>query len=263
MNATTYRIERMDCASEEQLVRMKLEQVPDIRHLSFDLQRRELVVQHEGPAALVSQALDDLDLGSQLVSSEASLGVEFKIDESDQRALLVKVLIINGALFLIEIVVGFLSNSMGLVADSLDMLADAIIYSLSLYAVGRAAKTKLRIAKTSGVFQLMLAIFGLAEVLRRAFGAGETPAYGSMIVISLLALAGNVTSAIILNRSRSSDPHMRASVIFTSNDVYANIGVIIAGILVFVTASRLPDLVIGTLIFLLVARGARSIMKLQ
>ena len=56
---------------------------------------------------------------------------------------------------------------------------------------------------------------------------------------------------------------MKASVIFTSNDVIANIGVIVAAILVQITESALPDLLVGTVVFGLVFKGAYQILKLQ
>ena len=93
-------------------------------------------------------------------------------------------------------------------------------------------------------------------------GYGEIPEFTLMIVVSALALAGNALALILLNRNRRRGEHMRASVICTSNDVIMNAGVIAAGLLVFATASRLPDLLIGTVVFILVGRGAFRILKL-
>jgi Co/Zn/Cd efflux system component len=55
---------------------------------------------------------------------------------------------------------------------------------------------------------------------------------------------------------------MQASMIFTSNDVIVNIGVIIAGLLVLLTDSNYPDLIVGIIIFGIVARGSMRILKL-
>jgi Co/Zn/Cd efflux system component len=151
---------------------------------------------------------------------------------------------------------------MGLVADSLDMLADAIVYALSLYAVGHATSRKKQIAKISGYFQMALAIFGLAEVIRRFLGYEDVPAFQTMIVISLFALIGNAVSLYLLQKSKSQEAHMQASMIFTSNDVIVNISVIVAGALVYVTNSKYPDLIVGTIVFLLVAKGSIRILKL-
>lgn len=74
-----------------------------------------------------------------------------------------------------------MANSMGLVADSLDMLADSIVYWLSLFAVGEAVSRKKNVARAAGYFQLALAVLGFAEVIRRYAGHGETPNFQLMI----------------------------------------------------------------------------------
>ena len=100
-------------------------------------------------------------------------------------------------------------------------------------------------------------------MLRRFFGAGDEPSFTLMIVISLIAFAGNVASLVVLRRTQSQDANIRASQIFTSNDVLVNIGVIIAGILVYFTGSKVPDLVVGAVVFCLVGYGAFRILKLS
>jgi Co/Zn/Cd efflux system component len=84
-----------------------------------------------------------------------------------------------------------------------------------------------------------------------------------MIVISALALIGNTSCLYLLQRSKSSEAHMRASMIFTSNDVIVNIGVIAAGVFVYLTGSKLPDLTVGAIVFILVGRGAYRILQLS
>lgn len=259
---TTFAVTKMDCPSEEQLVRMKLEGSSEVRALSFDLEQRRLEVVHSGDAATIARELDTLQLGSSLIDSVPSEDESFETAGA-QRRLLIQVLVINLLFFAVEIVAGYLARSMGLVADSLDMLADAVVYGLSLYAVGRTARHKGSVATISGVFQLLLALLGLAETVRRFVTPLELPGFRAMIGISLLALAGNAACLYLLQKSRSREVHMQASMIFTSNDVIANVGVIVAGVLVLFTRSRWPDLVAGVAIFLLVGRGALRILRLS
>jgi Co/Zn/Cd efflux system component len=174
-----------------------------------------------------------------------------------------EVLAINFFFFALEVLTGFIAGSMGLVADSLDMLADSIVYALSLFAVGGTVSRKKSIAGAAGYFQLALALLGFAEVIRRFLGHGEAPDFHLMIVISFLALAGNTICLYLLQKSKSKEAHMQASMIFTSTDVMVNLGVIVAGILVYLTASKLPDLTVGTIVFILVGRGAYRIMQLS
>ncbi|MDP2380074.1 MAG: cation transporter, partial [Pseudohongiella sp.] len=103
---------------------------------------------------------------------------------------------------------------------------------------------------------------GLTEILRRFWGLSEVPVYSTMIVISFLALLGNVACLIILRKARNNDPHIRASQIFTSNDVIINAGVLLAGVLVYLTGSKIPDLIIGGIVFVIVVRGAFRILNL-
>lgn len=258
----TFKIPQMDCAAEEQLVRMKLSDQQDVKRLAFDLPNRTVIVSHSGDSAEIERLMGELKLGAVLLKQERVDEMEPDTANEQQRTLLIVVLLINFTLFIVELTTGFLAQSMGLIADSLDMLADTIVYGLSLYAVGKAVTRKKQIARLSGYFQLFLAGFGIFEVIRRFIGAGDEPSFTLMIAISLIALAGNVASLFVLQRAQSQDAHMKASWIFTSNDVIANLGVIAAGILVFFTGSKIPDLLVGAAVFCLVAYGAFRILKL-
>ncbi len=252
----------MDCPSEENMIRMKLEGQP-FQKLDFDIPNRNLYIYHEGEITSIFEAVKDLNLGASLISTEESELPIIKEDHFKEKKLLWTVLLINFSLFILEISTGFISGSMGLVADSLDMLADAIVYGLSLYAVGHIAAKKKRVAKLSGYFQMALALFGIIEVIRRFLGLEEIPVFQTMIIISVFALIGNATSLYLLQKSKSKEAHMQASMIFTSNDVIVNIGIIVAGILVYFTNSKFPDLIVGSIVFLLVAKGAFRILKLS
>ncbi|CAN0573206.1 unnamed protein product [Laminaria digitata] len=151
---------------------------------------------------------------------------------------------------------------MGLVADSLDMLADAFVYALSLAAVGGSLVRKRRLAAWSGYLQGGLALLGLVEVVRRFLAQTDAPNVWPMIVVSLVALAANVVTLLVLRRTKRGEVHIEASWIFTSNDIKVNVLVIIAGLLVWWSSSRVPDLLAGGLIFLIVASGARRILTL-
>lgn len=172
------------------------------------------------------------------------------------------VLFINFAFFIIEITTGYISESMGLIADSLDMLADSFVYAISLFAVGGTLARKKNIAKLAGYFQLILAITGFFEVIRRVIGTGRVPDFHTMIYVSILALIANSICLFLLQRSKSKEAHMRASMIFTSNDVIINLGVITAGLLVNWLNSNKPDLIVGGIVFILVIQGAFRILKL-
>jgi Co/Zn/Cd efflux system component len=253
----------MDCPAEEQLVRIKLDDFKNIKSLNFDLSNRILTVYHQGDHEQIFQKLESLRLDTSLIGSTAIDTVADSSGHNRERILLWQVLSINFFFFILEIVAGFIANSMGLVADSLDMLADSVVYGLALFAVGGTITRKKNVTKLSGLFQLTLTFFGFAEVLRRFLGLEPVPAYEVMIVISVLALIGNTVSLLLLQKSKSREAHMQASMIFTSNDVIANLGVIIAGVLVYLMDTKYPDLIIGIIVFAAVGRGAIRILQLS
>lgn len=173
--------------------------------------------------------------------------------------MLVVLLVINAAMFGLELVTGIIAESTGLIADSLDMLADAVVYGIGLYAVGRPASARIRAAFASGYFQMALALVVALDVGRRAvFGSDPEPHY--MMIIGLIALAANVLCLRLIAGHRDGGVHMRASWIFSKNDVIANTGVILGGGLVYMTGVRWPDLLIGIAIACIVFRGARAII---
>lgn len=259
-----YHVPKMDCPAEEGMVRMVLDGVTSVQFLLFDLPGRSLTVYHTGEAAVITEKLVPLGYGAELVSTSAVEGLELPeiADEGAQAKTLRMLLVINAVMFVVEIVMGIYAQSTGLIADSLDMFADAAVYGISLYAVGKAAAQKLKAAHLSGWFQFILAAGALSEVLRRAVFGGE-PESGLMMSIAALALVANAACVYLLMSHRKGEAHMQASWIFTTNDVIANAGVILAGALVGWTGSQLPDLVIGTIIGLLVLNGARKILKLR
>lgn len=241
---------------------MKLEGFNNVISMQFDIPQRMLQVYHTGSHDNIATALDSLQLAARLVGSEVAVD-DIKDAHSAERRVLWQVLGINFLFFVLEILTGFVAGSMGLVADSLDMLADSIVYGLSLFAVGGTILRKKRIAAAAGYFQLTLAILGFVEVLRRFLGHEEIPDFHLMVVISVLALIGNAVCLWLLQKTKSTEAHMQASMIFTSTDVIVNLGVIVAGVIVYLTSSKLPDLTIGTIVFVLVARGACRILRLS
>jgi Co/Zn/Cd efflux system component len=268
MERTTYHVEKMDCAAEEQMVRMRLQNMDGVQRLAFDLPARRLDVFHTADRLGLTAALEGLGLGAREVERaevEADAVAEGLDAASDQgeRKPLIAALAINAAFFVGELTAGLLAGSMGLVADSLDMLADALVYALSLFAVGGTVLRKKRLARTSGYLQLGLAVFGLVEVVRR-FVVGEgVPDVTTMVVVAALALAGNVATLWILSKAKRGEAHVEASWIFTSNDIKVNGLVIVSALVVWATASAIPDLLAGAFIFLIVANGARQILALS
>lgn len=268
MQKTVLSVPKMDCPSEEKLIRMALNGNSAVKSLSFDLARREMTVVHEGDAAPVVKLLEPLNFGAKTIRSEAHTASESDADDFETtgargEARVLKILLaINALMFVVEITLGWIAHSTGLIADSLDMFADAAVYGVSLYAVGRALVRQKQAARLSGYLQLFLAVMAIVEVARR-FYLGSEPLAAYMVLVSFVALIANVSCLVLISKHRTGGVHMQASWIFSANDVIANMGVILAGALVYVTNSPYPDLIIGGLIAGIVFRGALKILKIS
>jgi len=182
-----------------------------------------------------------------------------EVTNNSQRGVLVTLLAINGVMFAAEIIVGIVAQSSGVIADSLDMLADALVYGVGLYAIGKAVHVKQRAARWAGWLQLLLAVSIVVDVVRRAIGGSE-PHSTLIMVIASVALVANAYCFRLLAKHRHGEVHMRASWIFTRSDVIANIGVVLAGLLVRLTDSRWPDLIVGAAIAGVVVKGGFEIL---
>jgi Co/Zn/Cd efflux system component len=143
------------------------------------------------------------------------------------------------------------------------MLADSIVYGFALLAVGTTTNRKKNVARFAGYFQILLAIIGFTEVIRRFIGIEEMPDFQTMIIVSIFALLGNISCLYLLMKNKSDEAHIRASIIFSSNDVIINVGVIVAAILVYYLNTSYPDLIVGSIVFILVIFGAYKILKLS
>lgn len=264
LHRTLFAVPMMDCSSEENLIRLAFAQEHGIWALDFDLQKRELTVLHEGGTERLLERLQPLNLGAKVVSSEATeAAATIAAPDHRSEARILRLLLgINGAMFLIELLMGILAQSTGLIADSLDMFADAAVFALALMAVGTTTARKLKTAHLAGWLQVILALAAIEEVVRRFF-MGSDPDSRKMVGVAALALMANAVSLVLIAKRKNDGAHMKASYIFSANDVIANAGVVVAGFLVAWTGSPYPDLVIGTIIAVVVLNGARRILSLR
>ena len=183
---------------------------------------------------------------------------DVKTDE--ERRVLRIALGLNAAMAVIGGFAGWIAQSAGLLADALDMLSDATAYAIALMAIGRTALFKIRAATLSGGILLVLGVGVLAEVGRRLIYGAE-PVSEWMIATATLSLVVNLVVMRMLAPMRSGEVHLRATWLFTRADVVANLGVILAGILVLWLAVPYPDFIIGALIGLYVIKEAIEILR--
>ena len=183
-----------------------------------------------------------------------------EVRTAEERRVLLVALGLNAAMAVIGGLAGWIAQSTGLLADALDMLADATAYAIALVAIGRSALFKIKAASLSGGILIVLGIFVLLEVGRRLIYGAE-PLSQWMIGTALLSLAVNLVVLKLLAPMKSGEVHLRATWLFTRADVVANLGVILAGLLILWFGTPYPDYVIGTLIGLYVIREAVEILR--
>jgi Co/Zn/Cd efflux system component len=177
-----------------------------------------------------------------------------------QASVLKTVLVVNAAMFLVEALSGLVAHSTALLADSLDMLGDALVYALTLYVINRGPIWRSRAVLVKGA---AMAAFGIAVVVHAVarWVGRDLPQAGWMGGIGLLALMANVTCLVLLYRHRADDLNMRSTWLCSRNDVAANVGLLVAAGMVYVFNSKWPDLIVGGIIALLVLKSALSVLR--
>lgn len=180
--------------------------------------------------------------------------------QAEQRRVLVIVLIINAAMFVAEFGAGLIAGSAALMADATDMLADAFVFGLSLYAIARSDRWKAGVAAFKGALILVLGL-GILVNAALKIQSGVPPSSILMLVFGGAALVANIISVALLWRFRGQDVNMASTFECSRNDVISNTGVLIAAGLVAVTSSPWPDVVIGLAMAAIVLRSAFRVLN--
>jgi cation diffusion facilitator family transporter len=173
---------------------------------------------------------------------------------------LTTVLVINAVLFVVEAAAGILANSTALLADSLDMFGDAVVYGFSLYVLQRRAEWKARAALAKGAIMALFGLGVLFEVIHKII-SGVVPSAEVMGFIGALVLIGNGICFLLLFRHRSDDLNMRSTWLCSRNDVVANMSVLAAAGGVGIFHSAWPDILVGAAIAALFLKSAFSVLR--
>jgi len=177
-----------------------------------------------------------------------------------QAATLRIVLILNATMFVVELVSGLIAGSVALVADSLDMLGDALVYGFSLYVVGRTPIWKARAALAKAAVMGLFGAFVLGQLLYK-IAFPEVPVYETMGAVGALALLVNGACFALLWRHRAEDINMRSVWLCSRNDLVANVSVLVASFAVWGLKSAWPDLIVGAIICVLFLRSALVVAR--
>jgi Co/Zn/Cd efflux system component len=174
---------------------------------------------------------------------------------ADIRRVLILVLAINAVMFLAEFTAGIIANSAALMADSMDMLGDALVYSISLYALDRSERWRAGAALFKGAFILVLGL-GVVVQIAMKMAYGVPPSSSLMVIFGALALVANLLCLRLLWRFRADNVNLSSTFECSRNDVIANAGVIVAAGGVALFASPWPDILVAVVIAFLFLRSA-------
>lgn len=178
---------------------------------------------------------------------------------SDQRRVLILVLVINAVMFVAEFGAGIIAGSTALMADASDMFGDALVYGISLFALSRSDRWKAGAAAFKGVFILLLGISIVVNVVLK-INSGIPPSSTLMLAFGALALIANLICLSLLWRFKATDVNMASTFECSRNDVISNVGVLIAAGAVSMLSSPWPDIIIGSLMAVLILRSALRVL---
>lgn len=167
---------------------------------------------------------------------------------------------LNAIMFFVEIFVGFKAHSSAVLADSLDMLGDAMVYGLSLWSLQKTTHWKGKVSQLKGFIMAALAAVVIGESLWKIFSPVETVG-ALMLGVGVLALAVNLVCFVLLNRHKGDGINLRSAWICSRNDLLANSSVIFGGVLVLTTDSKWPDIIIALAIGLYVLKSSIQVIK--
>jgi len=179
---------------------------------------------------------------------------------TQQRSTLWIVLALNLALAAGLAVAGVSADSSALTANALDNASDAVVYGISLFAIGRAPIWKRVTARWSAGLLLVFGLGVAADALRR-FLTGSDPIGLTMMAMAAIAAVVNLLCLFLLRRLKSDDVNMEAAETFSLNDFASNGGVLIAGALVLWLDQRWPDLLVGAAVAAIAIKGSVDIWR--
>lgn len=163
------------------------------------------------------------------------------------RRVLQIVLVINALMFVVEGIAGTLAHSTSLMADALDMFGDALVYGLSIYVITEDSRKQAQASMVKGLFMLFFTVVVLSEAVYKMLNP-IIPDASTIGIIGAIALMANLICFFMLYSHREDNLNMSSTWLCSRNDLIANVGVLFAGYLTYVLASRWPDIIVGVLI---------------
>ncbi|MBO0346474.1 cation transporter [Roseibium limicola] len=179
---------------------------------------------------------------------------------ADYKRRLWAVIVINAAMFVVEMVAGQAAGSKALQADALDFFGDALTYGISLAVIGASLKVRATAALAKGVSLLAMGLWVAGSTLYQVFYVG-VPGAQVMGIVGAMALAANLASVLILMRYKDGDANVRSVWLCSRNDAIGNVAVMLAALGVWGTSTGWPDLIVAGLMASLFLSSAWQILR--
>ncbi len=178
----------------------------------------------------------------------------------DIRRVLVVVMMLNLMMFVLEFGAGIIADSAALMADSVDMLGDGLVYGISLYALNRSLRWRAGMALAKAGFILALGVGVIVQIVLKIVW-GHPPVSDLMLIFGGMALMANISCVALLWPYRRHDVNLSSTFECSRNDVFASSGVVGAALLVSVTESPWPDVAIAAVIAFLFFRSSLKVTR--
>lgn len=175
------------------------------------------------------------------------------------RRVVAGVALANAAYFFVEFFVARKIGSVSLFADSIDFLEDAALNFLIFAALGWSVRNRARAGMVLAAILLVPAL-ALLWTAWQKFNAPTPPEPWLLSGTGLGALAVNLACAVVLARFRHHSGSLtRAAFLSARNDAFANIAIILAGLVTLLWRSGWPDLLVGLGIAIVNADAAKEV----
>ena len=175
------------------------------------------------------------------------------------KAVLWIVILLNAAMFIVEMLAGKLAGSQALQADALDFLGDAMTYGISLAVIGMSLRARAKAALLKGASLAAMGLWVLGSTIYQTLILG-LPKAEIMGVIGFLALAANLSSVMLLLRYKDGDANVRSVWLCSRNDAIGNVAVMLASVAVWFWVSAWPDLIVALVMAALFLRSSQLIL---
>ena len=191
--------------------------------------------------------------------------------DASRRALALA-LVLTASYTVVEVVAGFLTGSLALLADAVHMLSDNVALALALVAVWLAARpatpertfgykrAEVLAALANGVTLVALAIWIFVEAVMRLRDPGDVLG-GWMLVVAVLGLVVNVAAAAVLSRTPQRGLNVEAALRHVFADILGSLGVAVAALVILTTGWMEADPLVSILIGVLVLVSSWSVLR--